>query len=119
MRLLLLLSFLLAMPVQGQTDPISRLVAQLEASGGLWVNGISPLLPYPASVRPEVLLREILNGYDWARDRPFQILEQREVVLDGGKPYQALLVKTAAGRRIVLLQYQPGHDWWSKVFDAP
>jgi hypothetical protein len=121
MRLFLFMSCLLALPALGQPGPdsIGRLVSQLEASGGLWVNGISPLLPYPASIRPEVLVREILGGYDWARDRPFQIVEQREVQIDSDKPYQALLVETVAGRRIILLQYQPGHDWRSKVLEAP
>lgn len=120
MRAFLLLA-LLALPARGQpeTDPIGRLVARLNGSGGLWINGIAPLLEYPATVEPEVLVRKILGGYDWARDKPFRILDIREVAIDN-QTYKALLVDTAAGPKIVLLQYHAGSGgWWSKLMDPP
>jgi len=119
MRLFLLLSLLLASFANAQpvADPISHLVNRLQGSGGLWVNGVSPLLPYPESIKPEYLVGKILQSYDWAGDRPFRILEQREVTIDA-TAYQALLLETAGGQKILLLRYQPGHDWWSKLLDA-
>lgn len=120
MRAFLLLA-LLALPAQGhpERDPIGRLVARLNGSGGLWVNGIAPLLEYPATVDPEVLVGKILAGYSWAGDKPFRILESREVAIDD-QTYRALLVDTAAGPKIVLLQHHSSRgDWWSKVMGPP
>lgn len=115
---------LLAMPhsTDVNDDPIERLVKQLNRSGGLWVNGATPLVHYPRGTEIAVLVRKVLDGYDWGKGQPYRILDQRQVEITsppGQAPYVAVLVETEQVRRILLLQFQRDEQWWSRVLEVP
>lgn len=124
LRLSAALLLLLAMPSSAgiNDDPIDRLVKQLNSSGGLWVNGASPLLHYPRGTEIAVLVRRVLDGYDWGKGQPYRILDQRQVEITSPPdqtPYLAVHVETHQVQKIVLLQFQRDEQWWSRVLDIP
>ena len=111
----LLLLVLLALPATA--DPIDQLVNRLSQSHGLWINGTFPTL----SAGPEASLEEVLAemftriSFDQGRVERFKVVEQRSVSLDG-LDYRAARLTTNLGEKIVLLQYQPGSGWWTRVY---
>ena len=115
---------LLAMPSSAgiNDDPIERLVRQLNTSGGLWVNGATPLMHQPRGTEVAVLVRKVLDGYEWGKGQPYRILDQRQVEITsppGQSPYLAVHVETEKVHRIILLQFQRDEQWWSRVLEVP
>lgn len=115
---------LLAMPSSAgiNDDPIDRLVKQLNSSGGLWVNGATPLLHYPRSTEIAILVRRVLDGYDWGKGEPYRILDQRQVEITHPPepaPYLAVHIETHEVEKIILLQFQRDEQWWSRILDVP
>lgn len=121
LALLMTALFALSSPSGAEEDPIDALVARLCNSHGMWVNGCYPLLDFDSSASPEPIIRAVLDGYDWARGKDFLMLDQRLVRISppiNEQPFTAVLIDTAAGKKIVLLQYENRSGWWTKVFDT-
>ena len=123
-RLSAALLMLLAMPSSAgvNDDPIDRLVQQLNTSGGLWVNGATPLLHFPRGTEITMLVRRVLDSYEWGKGQPYRIVDQRQVEITsppGQAPYVAVHVETHQVQKIVLLQFQRDEQWWSRVLDLP
>jgi len=58
-----------------------------------------------------------LGGFTQGRGKPFRIIANRAVRIDRETAdYEAVLVETALGRKIVLLSYA-SNGWWTRVFD--
>jgi hypothetical protein len=102
-------------------DPINQLVARLSSSNGYWTYGIFTSVVMPGSAAPtEVISRYCDSEYG---DSSHQIITIRRVCIGISMPadyYTAVLMDTAYGRKIVLLQYQESNEgWWCKEYDAP
>jgi hypothetical protein len=104
-------------------DPIDALVAQLAPTGGIWRNGLSPILDLPATAPIEEVVAEFFQKVSYAEGETGSptVKEIRRVQIDhsaGDDEYIAVLVDTKLGRKILLLQYSPAGGWWSRVYDV-
>ena len=107
------------------SDPIDLLVAKLLASGGMWQNGLFPVLGLPATATPEqVVSRYFSMGLPSGQVPDYKILKIREVHIPitgmiAPDLYTAALLWTSTGEKILLFQYQGAAvGWWSRVYDA-
>lgn len=99
-------------------DPISNFVAASRATGGLWVNGITPLpvkAPTTATIEEVVALVYDPRRYGRAHDHvvtKYSIREKREVDMDGdGKiDHTLLVIDSNLGERLLMLR--PEKDGW-------
>jgi hypothetical protein len=108
-----------------ESDPIDRLVAKLTASGGMWRNGLFPVLGLTATAMPkQVINRYFSMGLPLGQAPDYKILEIREVHIPirgmiEPDSYMAALLWTSTGEKILLFQYQGSAvGWWSRVYDA-
>jgi len=114
-------------------DPIAKLVANIsrnQAEGGMiFPSGpFQPISSPPTAPTVELVAQAFRYSF---RDRSaatnFAILTTQQVRICGDEElarlgnvnYTAVLVSTAGGQRIVLLQYSQGNRWWNRVYDAP
>jgi hypothetical protein len=102
-------------------NPIESLTRSLNETGGMWINGVSPLLDLPQTATgDEVLLKIIavnrlgtnVRSLELRKDWPIQ------VAASGGDRFTAALVETDSGKRIILFRWE-GNTWWSRVFELP
>lgn len=104
-------------PATRSADAITRLVAYLNSTNGLWVNGVMPRIPLPATATHDEVVRYALRGYDGLTRS--HILVVRHVNIDGSDARDtAALVDTNLGQRIVLMGYDARMGWLTKVFDT-
>jgi len=99
-------------------DAIDTLVRRL-ASDPMWMNGLAPTIDLPRSATPAQVVATALQlgGFTQGRGKPFRIIANRAVRIDRETAdYEAVLVETALGRKIVLLSYA-SNGWWTRVFD--
>jgi hypothetical protein len=104
-------------------DPIDRLVADLSASHGLWVNGGYPQLKLPDNASSDEVIKRFFEkvGFDEGHVTNYGILTIREVEIQNAweNPYTAALVETNLGEKIVLFRYEGNRiGWWCRAFDA-
>lgn len=106
-----------AVMVYSASDPIGRLMANLSATHGLWMNGRSPAIRLPETASTGQVLEQVfrMTGFDQGHVTSFKILTTRQIRLDGGS-YTAALVQTNLGEKVVLFTAGGG---WSRVFDSP
>jgi hypothetical protein len=114
---------LLVQPGGEPSDPIDALVAQLTRTGGMWLNGLSPVLELPENASTEELVAEFFQkvSYEQGQIKSHTIADSRRVTITPGifdDQYTAVLVDTNLGRKILLLQYSKNGGWWSRVYDA-
>jgi len=96
-------------------DPIARLVAYLDSTGGLWVNGVMPNILLPAMATPADIVQRALQGYDGLTSH--HIVEVRHIDFDSSDIRDsAALVDTNLGQRIVLFGFDERFGWATKVF---
>jgi hypothetical protein len=122
MRLLILAFFAAALlGCKTARDPIGDVIGKIPPSEQ-WEKGTFTIIQLPASAKAvevvEVaLLRTVFGGEQWVDST---IAESRTVHL-GSSPdsYNAALVKTHLGRKIVIFRYVgPPFGWVSRVYDA-
>ena len=98
-------------------DPIDRLVTDLSATHGLWVNGIDQGVDLPKTASPKQVVQQVFRMAGITR---YKFLKIREVRIPVGMPeelYTAVLAQTSPGEKIVLIRYELGH-WWYRIYDA-
>jgi hypothetical protein len=108
-------------------DPILGLVAKLDATHGLWMNGVSPILNAPADAPVDKVLPEVFEKMTPPEGKiaKFDVIEQRDVTIPtvqdrkmgAQEQYIAVRVRTNIGEKIVLLQ-RGRSDWWSRIYDC-
>lgn len=108
---------------QQPADPIDVLAASLARTGGMWLNGISPVMELPEDAPFEDLVAEFFQkvSYEEGPIGSNKIEEIRPVTIPPGfnsDQYTAVLVHTNLGRKILLLQYQKNSGWWCRVYDV-
>ncbi|MGE0491607.1 MAG: hypothetical protein AB7S38_20515 [Vulcanimicrobiota bacterium] len=110
-----LLLVLLALPASA--DPIDQLVTRLSQTHGLWINGPFPALSLGSEATCQQVLDEMFTriSFDPGRVERFQVDEQRNVTIDG-LDYVAVKLTTNLGQKIVLLRYESGSGWWTRVY---
>jgi len=95
-----------------QKDPISALVQKLNASNGLWKNGLFPSFSLPSDAKPEEVLEQLLKmaGLNEGQIKTYKIHEVRQVQLTNGgtETYSAALVESDLGTKILLFKYEAG-----------
>ncbi len=105
------------------SDPIDALVAQLSKAGGIWVNGITPVLDFPETTPTAEIVAAYFQKVSFSEGEiTSQTLQEvRQVRIADSLPneqYTAALVETNLGRKILLMQYSQHSGWWCRVFDA-
>lgn len=106
-----------APPATRSGDAITRLVAYLNSTNGLWVNGAMPNIPLPATATHDEVVRYALRGEGGIRTS--HVIVVRHVDLHGSDARDtAALVDTNLGQRIVLMGYDARMGWLTKVFDT-
>jgi hypothetical protein len=130
-----LLALLALLPVGcAPPDPIEKLAADLSRSQAADGAMIFPSGPFQhISLSPTTPIAEVVaqafkySFRDDAVGTNFTVLATRQVRICGREElarlgdvyYTAVLVRTAVGQRIVLLQFRPGGYWWNKVYETP
>jgi len=105
-------------------DPVDRLVADLSATHGLWINGAVPIIQLPEIASTEQVLERVfeMTGFERGRVKTYKVSKIRQVQIPVRSPlsvsYMAALVRTDLGEKIVLLRYGGDFRWWSRVYDA-
>ncbi|MBN2714028.1 MAG: hypothetical protein JXR97_16535 [Planctomycetes bacterium] len=104
------------------SDPIDKLVTSLNASNGMWINGLALNIDLPASASPDVIFAAAIKlvGFDEGHIKTYRIQEVREVKLNTGQTesYSAALVDTDLGRKVFLFKREINNRWWARVYDA-
>ena len=97
--------------------PIHNLVKKLDGHGGLWVNGISPTLSLPATASVHEVVKRYVESGALDGVKAFTILSSERVKIDASY-YEAVLLDTRSGQRIILMQFQENTGWWTKTFEV-
>jgi hypothetical protein len=104
-------------------DPISALARNLNASNGLWVNGLSPDISLPPDATPEHVVAQAVSksGFDQGHIKTYRIREVRQIQLNAGRmeTYSAALVESDLGTKILLFRYEQTNRWWTRFYDVP
>jgi len=104
-------------------DPIDELVTKLNASHGLWINGVYPIIDLPSDAKAEQVLAAAvkMTGFDQGHIKTCKILEIRTVLLNTGwvGPYSAALVESDLGMKIFLFKAERNNRWWIRFYDVP
>ena len=106
------------------SDPIDKLVTKLNASNGLWVNGVFPIIELPADAKPDEVLAVAvkMTGFDHGHVKTYEIRNVRQVELTNvpmGTPYSAALVQSDLGMKIFLFKPLKNNQWWTRFYDVP
>ncbi len=98
-------------------NPIQTLLKTIDGQGGLWVNGISPNIPLPPSASAQEVAKKYFESvnYDRGKVKIFKILKSEKVKIDASN-YEAILIDTEAGQKIIIMQFQKHIGWWTKEF---
>ena len=101
------------------TDPIAHLVVSLSGLGGMWMNGMSPIIRLPKNAAPEDVASKVLQVEG---SKNCRVIRVEQVQIDDDMPsssFTAVLVHTDISDKIVLLRYfDQGTFWWSRVFES-
>ena len=104
-------------------DPIDELVARLNASNGLWINGLYPTINLPPDAKPEEVLAQAIKmtGFDRGHIKTFVIQETRQVQINTGRmePYSVVLLQSDLGKKIFLFKPENNNRWWTRFYDVP
>jgi hypothetical protein len=104
-------------------DPIDTLVTNLNASHGLWINGMYPIIELPADAKTEQVLAAAvkMTGFDQGHIKTYKIVEVRTVQINTGRaePYSAALVESDLGMKIFLFKAERSNRWWTRFYDVP
>jgi len=107
-------------PKAMELDPINQLVTKLSSSNGYWAYGIFTPVDLPESASTADVISEYCDSA--YGDNSHRIITIRRVCIGLSIPadyYTAVLIDTAYGRKIVLLQFQGANaGWWCKEYDA-
>jgi hypothetical protein len=97
-------------------NPIQDLVKTLDGHGGLWVNGISPTLSLPVTASIQEVVKQFFKSVDHGGVKDFTIVTSERVKIDASS-YEAALVDTKSGQKIILMQFQKSTGWWTRMFE--
>ena len=99
------------------SDPIDRIVSELSATQGMWVNGLSPNLTLSQTASPEEVTRKLFGDAAHCK-----ILEVRQVHIPPGERgsdlYTAVSVQTDTAWKIVIIRYFEHVGWWTHDYDV-
>lgn len=101
-------------------DPIDAHEKRLNASRGLWVNGIYPdvALHEYATVKQVLNLAITRHGFDEGDISSFRILKHRPLELEPMMTgYRAALIETNLGPKIFMFRYERDQQWWTRFYD--
>lgn len=117
------------------TNSIDELVQRLDASNGLWMNGISPVIELSSNATPREVLETAAEKTSWGPGRinTFRIIEVRPIKLkhwqgvriqdrETGKFWEAnsctaISLESNLGPKILLIRFTG--RWWTRFFDVP
>ena len=103
-------------------DPIDALVARLNATQGLWINGIFPIIELPAdATADEVLAAAVkMTGFDQGHIKSFKIQSVRQVELmaAGKQTFSVALVDSDLGQKIFMFKPEKNNRWWTRFYDV-
>jgi hypothetical protein len=104
-------------------DPIGTIVRKLNASNGLWINGLYPDIDLPRDAKPEAVLGQAvkMTGFDQGHIKTYEILETRHIQLNTGRmeSYSAAVIQSDLGRKIFLFKPEKNNRWWTRFYDVP
>ena len=104
-------------------DPIDALVRELNASHGLWINGLYPIIELPPDAKPNEVLDQAIQlvGFDQGHIQSYRIQEVREVQLNTGQmeTFGAALIQTNLGPKIFVFKPEKENRWWTRFYDIP
>jgi len=112
-------------PKVAATDPIDTLVARLNASMGLWVNGIWQGVGLPADATPQEVLSAGVKVWIFNQGsiKTYRIQEVRKLtelpVGENQPPYMAALIESDLGTRICLFRPDMHNGWSVRFYDVP
>jgi hypothetical protein len=108
-----------------KSDSIDRLVADLSATSGFYLNGFPDGSNLPQSASPKELVSEAFRqaDFDPGRVTSYRILKIRQVQVNEGNiiyhHYTAVLADTNLGKKIVLMHYDKAEGgWWRRIYNA-
>jgi hypothetical protein len=105
------------------SDPIDALAQELNASNGLWINGLYPDISLPPDATPEDVLAQAakMSGFDQGHIKTYHIREVRQVQLNTGQMenYSAALVESDLGTKILLFKHEGNNRWWTRFYAVP
>ncbi len=100
-------------------DPIDTLVAKLNTTYGMWINGEYPPIELPSDATVEAVLAQAVNlwGFDQGHINTYRIQKVRQVLLDT-ETYSAALVESDLGKKILLFKHERDNHWWTRFYDV-
>jgi len=103
------------------TNAIDGLAERLNASNGLWMNGLSPVIAVSSNGLPAEVVASAVKmiGFAGGRIREYEILEVRKIPLKHQPECFAALIDSDLGRKILLFKFVRGGggSWWTKFID--
>jgi len=107
-------------PVEGTVEDanlaIDSIVVKLNASFGLWVNGLSPVISLPETASPEDVTAKYFSSVsDNAGPYQSHSITLHKFVQIDGVSYGAIHANTNFGQRVVIMRWSAG-GWWTKSF---
>ena len=105
-------------------DPIDTLVASINASFGLRLNGSTPIVTLPPDSKASEVIAESVKAYGSnfpeGYIRTCKIREVRKVTLNGqSEAYTACLVQSDLGTNVWLFCPLPDNLWWVRFYGVP
>ena len=104
------------------SDPIDSLVQRLNATHGMWINGLYPDINLPANAQPEEVLAAAvkMTGFDQGHIKSFKIesLRQVELMAAGQQTFSVALVDTDFGKKIFMFRPERNNGWWTRFYDV-
>ena len=112
-----------ASPQATVPDPIDALVEELNASHGLWINGLYPIIELPPDAAPEEVLAQAIKlvGFSQGHIQSYQVQEIRQVQITTGltETFSAALLQTDLGTKILIFKPEGDDRWWTRFYDVP
>lgn len=102
-------------------DPIAALTNRLNASRGLWINGLGQLIPLHEYASPKNLLEHAISQSSFKEGKiaSYRILESRDLDLDAGMTgYSAALIDSNLGQKIFVFKYDGKQQWWNRFYEV-
>ena len=100
-------------------DPINTLVAKLNATKGMWINGLYPKIELPSDSTCAQILAEAIKmtGFDQGHIKSYKILEVREVkLIPNEEVFSAALIESDLGMKIFLFKYEGNMGWFTRFY---
>jgi hypothetical protein len=102
-----------------EDHPIDALVASLNESHGLWINGVYPDIDLPPDATPDEVIAQAIkkHGFDQGHIKTYTIQEIRQVQI-GTETYSAALLQSDLGRKILLFRPERHNQLWTRFYEV-